>query len=62
MLKVSKDKLDIETFKNDYLDNNKWETLSLIKDHLKVLFRVTKDLKENAKLKEGALKASHGTL
>jgi hypothetical protein len=62
MLKVSKDKLNIKTFKNNYLNNNKWETLSLIKDHLKVLFRVTKDLEGNAELKEGALKASHGAL
>jgi hypothetical protein len=62
MLKVSKDELDIETFENDYLDNDEWETLSLIKDHLEVLFRVTKDLEGNAELKEGALKASHGAL
>jgi hypothetical protein len=62
MLKVSKDELDIETFENDYLNNNKWETLSLIKEHLKVLFRVIKDLERNAELKEGVLKAFHGAL
>jgi hypothetical protein len=61
-LKVLKDKLDIKTFKNNYLNNKEWNTLSLIKDHLEVLFRTTKDLKGNIKLKEGARKASYSTL
>ena len=36
--------------------------LELIKEHLEVLFRATKDLKGNTKLREGAHKASHGIL
>jgi hypothetical protein len=61
-LRVSKDDLDQETFKNDYLDETEWHTLKLIKTHLEVLFRTTKDLEGNTKLKEGAHKASHGAL
>jgi hAT family C-terminal dimerisation region len=61
-LKVSKDELDRETFDNDYLDDDEWETLDLIKQHLEVLFRATKSLEGNTKLKEGARKASHGAL
>jgi hypothetical protein len=34
----------------------------VIKEHLIPLFLCTKDLKGNAKLKEGALKASYGAL
>ncbi len=61
-LKVLKDELDKETFDNDYLDNDKQETLNLIKQHLEVLFRAIKSLKGNTKLKEGVYKASHGAL
>lgn len=61
-LKVLKDKLNIKTFKNNYLDDKEWNTLSFIKDHVKVLFKTTKDLKGNTKLKESARKASHSTL
>jgi hypothetical protein len=61
-LRLSKDELDKETFNNDYLNNNKWRTLELIKQHLEVLFRATKSLKGNIKLKEGTRKVSHGAL
>jgi hypothetical protein len=61
-LKVLKDKLNIKTFENNYLDDKEWNTLFFIKNHLEVLFRITKDLKGNTKLKEGVRKASYGAL
>jgi hypothetical protein len=61
-LRVSKDEEDRETFEQDYLDKNEWHTLELIKEHLEVLFRTTKSLKGNTKLKEGARKSSNGAL
>jgi hypothetical protein len=61
-LRVSKDEEDRETFEQDYLDENEWHTLELIKEHLEVLFRTTKSLEGNTKLKEGARKLSNGAL
>jgi hypothetical protein len=61
-LRLSKDDLDLEIHNNDYLTEAEWATLEVIKDHLMPLFLCTKDLEGNAKLKEGALKASHGSL
>ena len=60
-LKVSKEE-DVEAYENDYLDNDDWAALTLIKDHLETLFRCTKDLEGNTKLSETAMKASHGAL
>jgi hypothetical protein len=61
-LQVSKDEEDQETFEQDYLNENEWHTLELIKEHLEVLFRTTKSLKGNTKLKEGARKSSNSAL
>jgi hypothetical protein len=61
-LKVSKDSLDQETFDNDYLTDNEWEVLEMIKEQLEPLFLLTKSLEGNADLKEGAQQASHGAL
>jgi hypothetical protein len=61
-LRLSKEDFDTETFQNDYLSDNEWETLRLIGEQLEPLFRLTKDLEGNADLKDGACKASHGVL
>ena len=61
-LKRSTDAEYLEIWKNDCLNNEEWETLELIRDHLEPLFRLTKDLEGNASLKEVAGKASHGAL
>jgi hypothetical protein len=61
-LRASKDTLDQEIYNHDYLINNEWATWEIIKDYLKPLLLCTKDLEGNAKLKEGAYKASHGIL
>ena len=49
-LSVSKDVLDVETFQNDYLSQDEWETLVVIKDHLEPLFLLTKSLEGNVDL------------
>jgi hypothetical protein len=61
-LNVSKDAFDRETFTEDYLSDDEWDALSLIKDQLDPLFRLTKDLEGNADLKDRSCKASHGAL
>ena len=61
-LSVSKDVLDVETFQNDYLSQDEWETLVVIKDHLEPLFLLTKSLEGNVDLTDGAGRASHGAL
>jgi hypothetical protein len=61
-LHVSKDTFDRETFEQNYLSDDKWELLALIKDQLEPLFKLTKDLEGNADLKDGVCKASHGAL
>ncbi|KAG4436293.1 hypothetical protein IFR05_008233 [Cadophora sp. M221] len=62
MLHVSADALDQETFDNDYLSDEEWESLAIIKEQLAPLFYLTKGLEGNAKLTEGALQPSHGAL
>ena len=61
-LRVSKEPLDKETFDEDYLSNDEWEALEVIRDQLEPLFRLTKDREGNANLKDGACQASHGSL
>ena len=61
-LSVSKDVLDVETFQNDYLSQDKWETLAVIKDHLEPLFLLTKSLEGNVDLTDGAGRVSHSAL
>jgi hypothetical protein len=61
-LHVSKDAFDRETAENDYLHDDEWKTLEVIRDQLEPLFRLTKDLEGNPDLKDGAMKASHGAL
>jgi hypothetical protein len=61
-LRLSKDDLDREIYNYDYLSDNEWATLKIIKEQLEPLFLATKSLEGNAQLKEGALKASHGAL
>jgi hypothetical protein len=61
-LNVSKDAFDQETFTEDYLSDDEWDALELIKLQLEPLFRLTKDLEGNTDLKDGACKASHGAL
>jgi len=62
MLHVSADPFDQEIFDNDYLSDEEWESLTIIKDQLAPLFYLTKGLEGNAKLTEGALQPSHGAL
>jgi hypothetical protein len=47
---------------NDYLSDDEWHALEIIKDHLEPLFYMTKALEGNADLKDGTCKASHGSL
>lgn len=61
-LKVSKDALDLEVGAEDYLTDEEWESLAIIRDQLEPLFRMTKSLEGNADLQDGACKASHGAL
>jgi hypothetical protein len=61
-LNVSKEPLDVETFQQDYLDEDEWHALELIKDQLEILFHFTKALEGNVSLKDGACQASHGAL
>jgi len=61
-LRGSKDALDKEVSDNDYLSDDEWHALEIIKDHLKPLFYMTKALEGNADLKDGTCKASHGSL
>ena len=61
-LRLSKDDLDREIYNYDYLSDNEQAILKIIKEQLELLFLATKSLEGNAKLKEGALKASHGAL
>lgn len=56
------DELDEETFREDCLSNDEWNTLKIIKDQLEPLFLLTKELEGNADLKDGACRASHGAL
>jgi hypothetical protein len=61
-LHVSNDAFDKETAEKDYLDDDEWKTLGVIRDQLKPLFSITKDLESNPDLKDSAMKASHGAL
>jgi hypothetical protein len=61
-LRGSKDALDKEVSDNDYLSDNKWKALEIIKEQLEPLFYTTKALKGNADLQDSAYKASHGCL
>ena len=61
-LHVSKDAFDKETAENDYLHDDEWKTLEVIRDQLEPFFRLTKDLEVNPDLKDDAIKASHGAL
>jgi hypothetical protein len=59
---MSKEDFDQEIFQQDYLTDEEWDTLTLIKDQLKPLIRLTKDLEGNPDLKDRSYKASHGSL
>jgi len=61
-LQKSGDAFDQETYDNDYLSKQEWKALKIIKDQLEPLFLLTKCLEGNADLKDGAYKASHGSL
>ena len=61
-LRVSKDAFDVETYEEDYLNDDEWSTLELISKQLEPLFLLTKSLEGNTKLIEGAGKPSHGAL
>jgi hypothetical protein len=61
-LQVSAELLDREVFAYDFIEERDWQTLSVIQDHLAILFRATKDLEGNANLQEKAGKASYGAL
>ena len=56
------DAFDQETYDNDYLSEQEWKALAIIKDQLAPLFYLTKELEGNADLSEGGGKASHGVL
>lgn len=55
-----KEDFDQETFQQDYLTDEEQDTLTLIQDQLKPLFRLIKDLEGNLDLKDGSCKALHG--
>ena len=61
-LRVSKDAFDMETYEEDYLNDDEWSTLELISKQLEPLFHITKALEGNTKLTEGTGKPSHGAL
>ena len=61
-LRLSKEDLNKETYLNDYLSNNDWRALILIKEQLEPLFYLTKSLEGNADLADGVCRASHGAL
>ena len=61
-LRVSTNAYNIETFKDDYISEDEWEALAIIKEQLEPLFRATKELEGNPDLKDGARKASHSAL
>ncbi len=61
-LHMSKEDFDQETFQQDYLTDEEQDTLTLIKDQLKPLFWLTKDLEGNLDLKDRSYKALHGSL
>jgi len=56
------DAFDQETYDNDYLSEQEWKALAIIKDQLALLFYLTKELEGNADLSEGGGKASHRVL
>ncbi len=58
----SKDPFDLETAHQDYLSDDEWNTLTVIRDQLYPIFALTKDLEGNPDLKDGILKASYGAL
>ena len=59
---MSKEAFDQETFQQDYLTDKEQDALTLIKDQLDPLFRLTKDLEGNPNLKDSAYKASYSAL
>jgi hypothetical protein len=61
-LRGSRDNLDQETYNQDYISDDEWQTLCIIKEQLEPLYRCTKDLEGNATLQEGAGRALHGAL
>jgi hypothetical protein len=61
-LRGSRDNLDQETYNQDYISDDEWQTLGIIKKQLKPLYKCTKDLEGNATLQERAGRASYGTL
>jgi len=56
------DAFDQETYDNDYLSEQEWKVLVIIKDQLALLFYLIKELEGNADLSEGGGKASHRVL
>jgi hypothetical protein len=62
-LRVSKEDLDQETFLQDYLTDDEWTALEIIRDQLEPLFRLTNDLEGNASIRDDkAGGASHGAI
>jgi hypothetical protein len=59
---MSTDPDDKEAYKQDYLSDAKWKTLEIIRDQLEPLFFITKGLKGNADIDDGACKASYSAL
>lgn len=60
--RFSTDDEDKELFEKDYLSQDEWKTLEVIKEQLEPLFYITKGLEGNANIDEDAGKASHGAL
>jgi hypothetical protein len=61
-LRVSTNTYNQETYTDNYLSEAEWDALRLIKEQLEPLFRLTKALKGNADLKDGARKALYSAL
>ena len=61
-LRLSKEDLDKETHLNDYLSDDDWRALKIIKEQLEPLFYLTKELEGNIDLADSVCRASHGAL
>ena len=54
--------LDKETYLNNYLSDDDWRALKLIKEQLEPLFYLTKSLEGNTDLADGVCRVSYGAL
>jgi hypothetical protein len=53
-LRVSTNDYNVETCRDDYILEDEWKALAIIKEQLEPLFRATKELEGNVDLKNSA--------